>query len=154
MTEQLAQFEVDIIVGIARAGLFPATAVACALRCELFPVRVTRRINDVVTHQRPVWKVDVSSEVAGKIVAVIDEMADTGETLTLVADRATELGAARVVTASLVAHSWAQPQPDVVALVTDAFVIFPWDKRIYDDAHWQLHPELKAALQLQDIDSE
>ncbi len=154
LTEQIAQFEVDIIVGIARAGLFPATAVACALRRELFPVRVTRRVNDVVTHQRPIWKVDVSPEVAGKVVAVVDEMADTGETLTLVAGRATELGAARVITSSLVAHSWAQPQPDVVALTTDALVIFPWDKRIYYDAHWQLHPELKAALQLQDIDSE
>src|SRR6185369_1744854 len=32
---------IDAVVGIARAGLFPATAVACALRRELYPVRVT-----------------------------------------------------------------------------------------------------------------
>ena len=143
-----------MIVGIARAGLFPATAVACALRRELFPVRVTRRVNDVVTHQHPVWKVDVSPEVAGKVVAVVDEMADTGETLTLVAQRVTELGAARIITASLVAHSWAQPQPEVVALQTDALVIFPWDKQVYDGAHWQPHPELSEALRLQGIDGE
>ncbi|HBY06860.1 MAG TPA: hypothetical protein DEH22_03410, partial [Chloroflexi bacterium] len=42
LTEQLANKKIDIVIGIARAGLFPATAVACALRRELYPVRVTR----------------------------------------------------------------------------------------------------------------
>lgn len=67
--------------------------------------------NDVVIHDTPVWKVDVSPEVAGKVVAVIDEVADSGATLALVADRVRGLGAARVVTASLVAHTWAEPVP-------------------------------------------
>src|SRR5215813_871308 len=68
---------IDAVVGIARAGLFPATAVACMLRRELYPVRVTRRINDEVTFERPVWKVPLSPEVQGKVVAVIDEITDT-----------------------------------------------------------------------------
>ena len=92
---------------------------------------------------------DVSSEVAGKVVAVVDEMADSGETLALVAARVRELGAARVVTASLVAHSWADPRPDHAALVTDALVIFPWDKEVLVDGQWQTHPELAAALDAQ-----
>ena len=149
LTEALAACNVDAIVGIARAGLFPATAVACMLRRELFPVRVTRRVNDEVIHAHPIWKVDVSSEVSGKVIAVIDEMADTGETLALVAQRVIERGAQRVITASLVAHSWAAPQPDVVALITDALVIFPWDKSVYQAEHWQVHPELVEALNLQ-----
>ena len=72
LAEGIALEEIEVVVGIARAGLFPATAVACALRKELFPVRITRRLNDLVTFQQPVWKVDVSKEVEGKIVAVID----------------------------------------------------------------------------------
>jgi hypoxanthine phosphoribosyltransferase len=93
--------------------------------------------------------VDVSKEVRGKVVAVIDEIADTGETLRLVAQRVWEQGAARVITACLVSHSWAEPAPDHVALVTDALVIFPWDKQVYRDGQWQDHPELAAALSLQ-----
>ncbi|MFN8595413.1 MAG: phosphoribosyltransferase [Anaerolineae bacterium] len=154
LVEGLAAFDVEVIVGIARAGLFPATAVACMLRRELFPVRVTRRLNDEVIHSHPIWKVDVSPEVNGKVVAVIDEMADTGETLALVAQRAIERGVQRVITASLVAHSWAAPRPDVVALTTDALVIFPWDKSVYQDDHWQAHPELVEALKLQRSPSE
>lgn len=154
LAEELAAFNVEVVVGIARAGLFPAVAAACALRRELYPVRVTRRLNDEVVHAQPVWKVDVSPEVGGKAVAVIDELADTGETLALVAARTAERGAARVITASLVAHSWANPRPDVVALLTDALVIFPWDKQIYADGRWRPHPELAEALRLQAGDDE
>ncbi len=152
LTQQLAGENVELVVGIARAGLVPAAIVACALRCDLQPVRVTRREQDIVTHETPVWKVDVSADVSGKVVAVIDEMADTGETLSIVAARVRELGAAQVVTASLAAHSWADPSPDHVALVTDALVIFPWDKQVFIEGHWRTHPELEEALRLQQQD--
>lgn len=85
---------------------------------------------------------DVTPQVAGKRIAVIDEMADTGETLALVAQQVREQGASVVITASLVRHSWAQPRPDCVALTTDALVIFPWDKQVYQDGQWQTHPSL------------
>ena len=154
LVEQLAVREVDTIVGVARAGLFPATLSACSLRCELYPVRITRRLNDQVIHRHPTWKVDVSPEVSGKTVAVVDELADTGETLALVAERVRAHCAARVCTASLVSHSWAQPAPDIVALVTDALVLFPWDQQVYIAGRWQTHPELAEALALQQPEGE
>jgi hypoxanthine phosphoribosyltransferase len=87
------------------------------------------------------------------IVAVVDEMADTGETLALMAERVKQCGARRVITASLVAHSWADPMPDVVALTTDALALFPWDQQVYIDGQWRPHPELIEALKQQsDID--
>ena len=158
LAEKLWPEGIEAVVGIARAGLFPATAVACALPRDLHPIRITRRANDQVAHIHPVWKVDVSPEVKGRVVAVIDEIADTGETLALVAQRARERGATRVITASLISHprrggmeylSWAKPRPDLVALVSDALVIFPWDGQVYTDGRWQLHPEMEQALKLQ-----
>src|SRR5689334_17687227 len=74
LSEQLAAFQIDAVVGVARAGLFPATAVACALRRDLYPVRISRRVQDVVTHAHPLWVVDVAPQVAGKRIAVVDEM--------------------------------------------------------------------------------
>ncbi|MGB8645365.1 MAG: phosphoribosyltransferase [Anaerolineae bacterium] len=149
LAERLAAAGIDTVVGIARAGLFPATAVACMLQCELYPVRITRRVNDQVTFQHPIWKVDVTPEVAGRKVAVVDEISDSGETLRLVAERVQERGAARVVTACLISHSWAAPAPAVTARITDALVVFPWDKRVYREGQWRIHPELEAALRLQ-----
>jgi hypoxanthine phosphoribosyltransferase len=153
LTEKLAGSGIEVVVGIARGGLFPATAVACGLRCEFFPVRLTRRVKDQPTFARPIWQVDVSAQVADKVVAVVDEIADTGETLVLAAERIKQNGAARVVTASLVSHSWTKPTPDVIGLVSDALVIFPWDKHVYVNGVWQLHPELEHALKLQNRDS-
>lgn len=149
VAEALAQREVDTIVGIARAGLFPATAVARALRCELYPTRVTRRIADQVVYDSPQWKVPVSTEVGGKAVGIVDEIADTGETLSMVSEQVRLLRAKQAVTACLVSHSWAQPMPDVCPLITDEFVIFPWDRRVLIDGRWQPHPEIVAGLAAQ-----
>jgi hypoxanthine phosphoribosyltransferase len=149
LTEQLAGKQVDMVIGIARAGLFPATAVACALRRELYPVRVTRRVNDVVQYESPIWRVDVPATVAGQRVAVIDEIADTGETLAIVAARALERGAHQAWTMSLVAHSWADPHPQFTALTSDALIIFPWDKQVFTQEGWMLHPELERAIRSQ-----
>ena len=131
LVELLAPANVDAIIGIARGGLFPATAAASALCRELYPVRLTRRVNDVVTYGAPHWQTPLTVDLTGRSVAIVDEMVDTGETLNLVAARAREQGAARVQTAALVCHSWASPQPDFTALVTDALVLFPWDARVF-----------------------
>ncbi len=149
----LQEARVEVIIGIARAGLLPATVVACSLRCELYPVRVTRRVNDEVRFSSPIWKVPVSPEVAGKVVAVIDEIADTGETLALVGKSVQECRASRVITASLVAHSWANPAPTLSCLITDELVIFPWDSQVLINGHWQPHPEIIEALQAQNKNS-
>jgi hypoxanthine phosphoribosyltransferase len=144
LAEKLEPYHVQAVVGIARAGLFPATAVACSLRTELYPARLTRRLNDQVIRDTPIWKTPISPEVAGKIVAVVDEMSDSGRTLCTAAEAARSLGAVQVVTASLVAHSWADPMPEACALVSDAFVIFPWDRQVLLDGKWQPHPETAA----------
>jgi uncharacterized protein len=149
LVEKLAPFNIDAVVGIARAGLFPATVVSIMLRRELYPARVSRRFNDEVKFHHPQWIVDVAEDVKDQIVAVVDEIADTGETLALVAERVKQRGAQQVITASLVAHSWADPMPDVVALTTDALVMFPWDEQVYLDGQWQPHPELVEALKQQ-----
>ncbi len=95
LAELLEPYRPQMILGVARAGLFPATAVACSLRCEYYPVRLTRRLNDVIVYEKPVWKVPVPIEVQGMTVAVVDEIADTGQTIAMVAESVSSLGACR-----------------------------------------------------------
>lgn len=153
LAEALEQAGVEVIVGVARAGLLPATVVACHLRRELYPVRITRRVNDEVRFSSPVWRVPVSPEVAGKTVAVIDEIADTGETLALVESSVQACGAVRTITACLVRHSWANPVPTISLLVTNELVICPWDQQVLMEGQWRQHPEILAAFAAQQKDS-
>lgn len=150
LTEKLSYEGVNAIVGVARAGLFPATSIACALRCELYPVCVSRRENDEVVHSKPVWKVPVSEEVEDKIVAVVDEISDSGQTLAIVSANVLAKGAKRVMTASLISHSQAKPRVDICATESDEFVVFPWNQRVFIDGKWQAHPEVLAGLRAQE----
>ncbi len=149
LAELIEPFQPQLLLGIARAGLFPATFVACSLRRELFPIRLTRRLNDEVIYDQPVWKVPVPQDVSGKIIAVVDEIADSGQTLALAAESARSLGAIQVITASLVSHSWAEPKPQVTALTSDEFIIFPWDQQVLVGGQWIAHPEVVAGIQAQ-----
>jgi len=40
----------------------------------------------------------------------------------------------------------------VTALVTDAFVIYPWDAQVYMDGVWCRHPEIVEGLRLQGLE--
>ncbi len=149
MAELLEPYQSQVILVIARAGLFPATLLACRLRLELFPIRLTRRLNDQVIRQQPEWKTPVPPEVNGKVVVIVDEIADTGQTLAMAAEAACVLRASKVITASLVSHTWANPAPQVCSLITDEFVIFPWDQRVLQNGKWVPHPEVVAGQQAQ-----
>jgi len=71
----------------------------------LFAIRITRQVNNQVVHQQLVWEVSVPVEVKDKRVALIDEIADTSEILSMAADRVTELCASEMVMVSLISHS-------------------------------------------------
>jgi len=146
LAEEIVGLDIDIIIGIARGGLYPATLISGMLQKELYPIRLTRRENDSIEFSEPVWRVDVSDIIKDKKVIIIDEITDTGETLSLAVKRAVSKSARIVTTAALFTHSWAKPKPDYFIAESDELIIFPWDQQILIDGHWQLHPELAKAL--------
>lgn len=149
LAEKISKIDFDVVIGIARAGLYPAVLIAGMLRKEIYPIRITRREKDQVKYKKPVWVTDISDSVRGKKVLIIDEIVDSGETLSLVAERAKLKSATDTKTAALITHSWANPKPDYFVLESDELIIFPWDKSILIDGKWKLHPEIGNALKLQ-----
>lgn len=139
----------DIILGIARGGLYPGTLISAMLQKEFYPLRLTRRENDQVKFEKPVWKIDVTDDVFSKRILVVDDISDTGETIRLVVERTLEKGASKVSTLTLVTHSWSSPNPDYFGMESDELIIFPWDTQILVNNTWQLHPELQEALKKQ-----
>ncbi|MBA3948167.1 MAG: phosphoribosyltransferase [Herpetosiphonaceae bacterium] len=152
LAEQIAPFDPQIIIGIARGGLFPATLLSFILRHELYPIRLAYHHDD--SEQPPIWLVPPPTKVDGRRVLVVHETAESGRTLALAAAEIRALGASQVRTASLYAHTWANPRPDYVALTSDALILSPWDRAIFIDGQWSTHPELSAALHNQSTDAD
>ncbi|MBI5481459.1 MAG: hypothetical protein HY906_21555 [Deltaproteobacteria bacterium] len=141
-----ARYQPEAVVGIARGGWLPATVLACMLRCDLYPMRLSRREGGRVVHDTPLILLPPPAQVAGRRVLLLDDIADTGVTLSLGLRALKRAGAAEIHTAALVAHSWAAPQPEIVGLATDAFVVTPWDREVVQDGVLVPHPDLAAAL--------
>src|SRR5512140_2130777 len=51
----IAAFRPEVILPIGRAGYYPGTLIAHLLQAELYPIRLSRRIRDVITYKNPVW---------------------------------------------------------------------------------------------------
>jgi hypoxanthine phosphoribosyltransferase len=107
----------------------------------------------VVVRDTPVWLVEPPAVVAGRRVLVVDEMCSTGETITLVREKALAQGAAGARAATLYAHTWGAPASDYIGLITDELVLNPWDREIYRDGSFQFHPEYIAALVEQGVEA-
>jgi hypoxanthine phosphoribosyltransferase len=153
LAEAVAPWQPEIILGVARGGLYPATLISHILQVELYPIRLTRRVRDVPTFERPQWRVRPPDEVAGRRVLVVDEICSSGETLAMVRERARVLGAEEVRSAVLYSHTWGTGAPDYIGLISDALLINPWDREVFVDGAFRLHPEYVEALGAQGRDA-
>ncbi|MBX7253362.1 MAG: hypothetical protein K1X50_15390 [Candidatus Promineofilum sp.] len=142
----VAPWRPEVVLPVLRGGAYPGALLAHILQVEVYPVRLTRRHDDVVVRDTPLWLMEPPAAVAGRRVLVVDEMCSTGETLRLVRERALALGAAEARTATLYAHTWGADAVDITGLITDELVLNPWDREIYRDGAFRFHPEYAAAL--------
>jgi hypoxanthine phosphoribosyltransferase len=121
------RFHPDLILGIAKGGVFVGGALAGALSCDFVPVRVERRSRDA--EPLPEAAVELPA-LKGKRVLVVDDVANTGNTLAKGRALARKAGARDVRTAVLVARPGGF-RPDWHAVETDALVLFGWDYQLH-----------------------
>ena len=144
-------FAPEIILPVGRGGYYPGTLLAHMLRVEVYPVRLSRRVNDVVTYQTPRWLVEPPPLVRERRVLIVDEICGLGATLAMVKEKTVSLGAGEVRSAVMYAHTWGVAVPDYIGLVTDALLLNPWDREVWQDGALQMNPEYVAALAQQGI---
>ncbi len=128
----------DIIVGIARGGLFPALMLSNLLNVrdvQLISVRTTE--NDSVRSTRTPPQVTAlpnNDSVAHRRCLLVDDVTNTGETLRLAVETLQGLGAASITTAAI---AWDTVGPNgfghvdacaaqVVATTAHAWIEVPW----------------------------
>ena len=119
---------IDVIVGIARGGLIPARFLSDLLlipKIEIisagFYTSVGKRMD------KPIIYTNIGDEYRGKNVLLVDDVADTGETLEAVRRKLLEKGAVKVYTAVIYIKPWNKAKIDFYARKTDAWIIFPWE---------------------------
>lgn len=149
----VAQFNPEIILPIGRGGYYPGTLIAHLLQAEIYPVRVSRRVNDVVKFDEPQWLVPPPAEIAPQRVLVVDEICDSGETLLMVKEKCLALGASLVKSAVLYSHTRAVSVPDYIGIITDELLLNPWDREVYRDGGFHFAPEYVEALAQQDVEA-
>ena len=142
----VAPYRPQIILPIVRGGAYPGMLMAHMLRVEVAPIRLSRRVNDQVQHDEPQWLVEPPETVRGQRVLVVDEISSAGETIRLVKDKVAELGASEIRSAVLYAHTGGVYVPDYIGLISDALLLNPWDREIYGEGGFAMHPEYAEAL--------
>ena len=147
----VAPWRPEVVLPVLRGGAYAGTLLAHLLQIEIYPVRLSRRQDDVVVREAPRWLVEPPAAVRGRRVLVVDEMCSSGQTLRMVKEQALARGAAEVRTATLYAHTWGADAVDYTGLITDELVMNPWDREVYRDSAFIFHPEYVAALAQQGV---
>jgi hypoxanthine phosphoribosyltransferase len=137
-------FRPEVVVGVAHGGVFVGGALASALGCEFFPVRLSRRSRDKGT-TKPKLSGEMPRELQGRHTLIVDDVAASGDTLELATALARKVGAKEVSTATLVARPGGF-SPTFHALSTEALVVFPWDyATVAEDGRFDVDPEKAGA---------
>lgn len=133
-------YEPDLVVGIARAGVIPGAVIASILRCDFASIALTR----LHEGEAPALVSRPSLSPKGRRVLLVDETCDSGDTMRLAASVMREEGAKALKTA--VSFNTGDYKPDYWALQTAAFIILPWDRWVVADGELIVRPDYEAAL--------
>jgi hypothetical protein len=138
-------YDPEIVVGIARTGVIPGAVVASILRREFHSLLVSRKEGPEQVRERPEILTAAPARCARRRVLLVDEVTTSGDTLRLALAAIRDVGPAEVRTAT----SFVRPggyRPDYFALETDEIVIFPWDRKVFQEGELVVNPLYQDVL--------
>jgi hypoxanthine phosphoribosyltransferase len=120
---------VDVVVGIARGGLLPARLFSDFLgvewieiiRAELYTAPATRKERPRIVRRAP-------PSIRDKRILLVDDVADSGDTIIEAVKHLKMLGASQVKVVVLYQKPWSRFKADFYAQETKAWIIFPWER--------------------------
>ena len=128
-------YQPEIVLGIAKAGVIPGVVVASILQVEFASMAVTRRDAD----SEPILIAGPPPTVRGRRVLLVDETCDTGSTLKLALNEVRVLKPLEV--RSAISFKTGAYVPDFHAFETDNLIILPWDREIIEGDELVTRPD-------------
>jgi uncharacterized protein len=138
------EYDPEIVVGVATAGVVPGAVIAAMLGCEFHSIMVSRKFRAETVRQTPAVFGAAPGEVRGRRVLIVDETCDSGETLRLAIASIVNAGATEVRTA--VAFRTGSYEPDFHALATASTIVLPWDREVIEEGELVPNPAYADAL--------
>ena len=134
------EYDPEIVLGVAKAGVIPGVVVASILQREFASITVTRH-DDLAAPQLISGPPDT---LGGRRVLIVDETCDSGDTLKLALNEVRQLHPADVKTAeSCRTGGYA---PNFRAFQTDKVIVLPWDSEVVQDGELVIHPDFADKL--------
>ncbi|MHA1769380.1 MAG: phosphoribosyltransferase [Candidatus Thorarchaeota archaeon] len=126
----MSNFRPDIIVGIARGGWIPARILSDVLYANaLQNIRIEYYTDVGVKGKNPQITQPLSGTLAEKNILLVDEVADTGDSLHTAIEHIKSLGAASLRSAVLHLKPTSRVVPDYYMVLTDSWTVYPWENR-------------------------
>ncbi|MFN4133944.1 MAG: phosphoribosyltransferase [Candidatus Hadarchaeales archaeon] len=119
-------FDPDVIVGVVRGGLIPGVWISHLLGDKQFRTIHVKYYLGSKRAEKPVLIEDIG-KIEGKVL-VIDDVVDTGSSLSFVVSRLKKKGAKEVRTAALAYKPHSFTKPDYFIFETDRWIVFPWER--------------------------
>ena len=135
------EYDPEIVIGVATAGVVPGAAVAAILDLPFHSILVSRRYRAEQVRDTPAVFGAAPTEVRGRRALIVDETCNSGDTMRLAIGAIVNAGAAEVRTA--VSFRTGSFVPDYHALATESAIVLPWDREILHDG--ELIPNPKYA---------
>ena len=125
-----SEYRPDVIIGIMRGGWIPARILLDYLN---IPTLATLEIKFYKglgeTRERPIIVHPLVVDILNKNVLIVDDVVDTGKSMSIAMEMAKLGGAHSVKTAALVVKPWSILEPDYYAMKSDKWIVFPWEIR-------------------------
>jgi len=109
----------DVVVGIARGGSIVGCTLSFLLGCDYYPIRLKKQGGATRVVVPP------SPELAGRHVALCDDLSESGDTFRIARHELASVGVTQVTTVALVKRVPGFA-PDIWALEISGKVRFPW----------------------------
>lgn len=132
-------YDPEVVVGIAAAGVIPGAVVAAMMQKEFHAIKITRHLEESGVRDRPEILSTAPPQLAGRRVLLVDEICDSGDTMRLALAAVRDVGPAEVRTATSLIREGGYT-PDYYALETEGVVIFPWDQEVIRDGRLVMNP--------------
>jgi hypoxanthine phosphoribosyltransferase len=119
----------EVIVGVSRGGWPPARIMSDLLQNPNLANMKVEFYKDIgVTSKKPKITQPVTATVTGRKVLVVDDVSDTGQSLTVVVAHLRKKGAKQVKVCTLYVKPHSVFQPDYYVKITRKWIIFPWER--------------------------
>jgi hypoxanthine phosphoribosyltransferase len=129
LARMVGDFKPDLIVGLSRGGLVPTRIMSDMLGVQevgILGISFYKALGKPSDFPRITQ--DLTMDLAGKRVLIVDDVADTGRSLAVAKDYLKRKGATDVRIATIHYKPNSMFRPDYFVASTSSWIVYPWER--------------------------